>query len=359
MQDIRDSLIDLNRTRQMKVVKREPYMIMGSNTAVFGRKIIFNVPKEYNGLSQIYIKSALTCTGAANPMPFLGCRVFDQIIVRTKRGTILFVQGPQFCQSELDSLGNTPLRQQLEKATTPDGNWASNTITVITPVFAWFSSPNKQLPSRHLEDLEIECTVAADYNKMGIDNVSLTAGVFEVYFKFYDDVEPKPLTAGKVVGFDTFVETPVSNASGATNSTCYLTCPFPVINTSVGVINDNQALYEINRIVVTSKGSELIDVDRRMLYSLASKKEISIEDGGFSQLYWGLEHDKNNVSDYMIFNKSMYPCALTATYSQPIAAPSTMYVIHTYAQTFEYLSNGTIIKHLMNEYEGVKFSDTA
>lgn len=357
LQDLRDSLIDVKRTRQMRVIKREPYLTMGTNTAVFGRKMIFNIPKEYNNLSQVYFKSNLTTNGTANPFPFLGCRVFDQIIVRTKRGTILFQQSPQYCQSRLDSLENTPIRIQLEKATTPDATWSNNTISVITPLFAWFSEPNKALQTKYVEELEIECTVAADYNKMGIDNVSLTAGTFEVYLKYYDDVEYKPYRTGKVLGYDTYVETPITNASGATSSTVYLTCPFPVIDTNVALVNQNQALYEVNRINVVSKGSELLDVDRRMLYSLGTRKEISVDDGGYVCLFWGSEHDRNRVSDYMIFNKSMHPCAMTVSYSQPSAAACDLYCIHTYAQTFEFLPNGTIIKHLMNEFEGVKFSN--
>lgn len=351
-----DNLIDVKQTRLMKIVKREPYLTLGSITEVFGRKMIFNVPKQYNNLSQIYIKSTITTTGLANAMPYLGNRIFEHIVVRNKRNTVqLANQTPISCQSRFDALDGTPLRIQLEKATTPDVVWNNNTMSVITPMFAWFSEPSKELQTKFIEDIEIECTVSRDYLAMGIDNVALTAASFEIYYKFYDDVVDAVYKPKTVMGYDVYSETPIANTG--TNAKLFMTCPFPIIDSHLAVVSENQAFYEIQRVVLRSKGSELIEADRRMLYSFGSEREISVNDGGTMCLFYGQEHNRNKPSDYMTFVKSMYPVDMTVHYTQNSITACTLHVAHEYAQRFEFKPNGDIVKHLMNEYEAVKFSD--
>jgi hypothetical protein len=355
LQGLTDSLIPKSKTRLMRLIKREPYVNLGSSTAVFGKRMIINVPREYNNLSQIYIKSTITTSGIANPMPYLGTRIFERITVRTKRGIDLCIQSPVVAMSRLDS-SDSALQNQLQNVTTPDVTWANNTMSVITPLFAWFSEPNKSIPTKYIEDLEVELIVAKDFNSMGINDVPLTAATFEVFFKYYDDLEDKAFQPGKVLGYDYYYETPILDAD-AGSAKLFLTCPSPVTNSHIALLSINQAIYEIQRVLVKSRGSELIDLDRRMCYSLATKTEVNVPDGGCLDLFWGESHDRNKISDYIIFNKSMDPVELTVFYVQPSLTTCYLYVVHEYAQMFEYQANGLVIRHLMNDLDSMKYSD--
>lgn len=349
---IRNTYIDTNRNVMTKYVRVKPTHVLGSTTAIYDNRFIVDVPNLYNGLSQIYIKNTVTKATGSVAIQLLGMRIFKSIILRGKiSGNIIARITPQYNIARYEELGNTPLYTTLERSTQGDFT-SSLTQTFYTPVPMWFCGKNKELQTRFLEDLQLECIVNDSAAAMGLSQ-EITAASYEVIFKYYDDVIIKPYSLPReIVGYDIYQEAPesITVSTAGDKKTILLTCPFPTYITYIYAYGSTQTLATISNVKIESSNVEISDIDNDILYDYNDQQNINVNSNGNVSIYWtkyfGHQYEDVNTS-YVNFVGAMYPTRAICTIET--TGSLTLEVVHEYSQHYKINENGTIGRSLMNE----------
>ncbi len=331
------------------IIKLPVSNFLNSNT-VLGKKMSWDIPREYNNLQNMFIKSTLTSSGAPDPKSYFGARIFSEIVLRTKNGTVLFTIQPYYTYARIDKLKSSQIYNHLENATMPLETWNNSVCEIFTPLFGWFN--NKPIETMYLEPLELVATVTSSVDTMGLTAGStVSAGSFELHLHYNDRMyDPKKSLNKSMLISDSYQEQEtVTCAVGSTSKSFILQCPHPVFCTHFVMSNSTQDLLSINRIVVESRGVTLFDMDRRVSYSLQEGLEetADVESGPFT-IWWSRERSRITNSGLMYFGQSMYPVKVTCYFS---AVPSVTYDIITIHEYFNELSiKDNIIKRSLPGY---------
>lgn len=358
-QGITNRWIDQNKNVMTKIARLDPTRHFGSPTTIYGRRFSYDVPREYNNLSQIYIKATFSVTGDPDPQTAMGTRVLKLINLRGKSsGSIIATCVPDYSIARLDEITNTPLYSQISQAVEPDadvsGVGAKTGVNVIIPFPAWFNRSGWELPTRYLEDLELECVSNDSKEDMGL-LVDLTAITYEAIFKYKDNVfyDENPFPA-VMYGYNMYSETSVSVDSGATSAEILVNCPFPVFCSHVMAKSATQNFFDIERIEVFSANVEIMNVDKYTLFNYdESSNNIGIAGTGSVPLYWSqaITRDVMSNDSYVAFNGSMYPVKIKVYFRAAVGSAGTLSVVNEYKQVYDVSDTGVIRTPNMGSFE--------
>lgn len=337
-------------------------MVTSTNEGIFGKRHIFDIPKEYTGLVSMAIRTTMTSSGNNSGIAsYLGTRIFKYIELRTKSGTILGKLYPEYLYSRVDQLTKTTLGENIELSVGPDATFNNATVNLWTPLFFWFSESEKlKLPTRYLEDLELFVEVQPDYVSMGLD-ATLTALSHELHMNFLEARnEPEPSFPKTIFGYDVFREKQQTVSSGTTETTVEMLCPYPCFTTVLKLNTpDNQSEVDVNKIEYTTLGRPWLTKYRRFNYDLANSgpiKNVSLSSGSpmvykYTKEIKRAECDK--MKNFIQFNGSMRPTNIKVTHVDP-GATATMTVLHEHLQQFDIDSMGNITAPLMGRFDSAK-----
>jgi hypothetical protein len=292
MQNINDAVVNSKTNRIMRTYVRTPQIRYNANP-VYKQVFQVDLPTECQGLSQIYVKNQISCTGDnSDALPYLGSKLWSDIIIRTKSGITLLHQKPEYCLSRAEELGD-PSNNPIVDAMNPYAVFNITTTYCITPVFPYFSEMGNDLFNvLQQEPCEILFTSAANKSLMGLPE-DLTALNAQVYFRSYEPLVRIPFNVRIDKGFDVFYQEPVSSEANASSITMDLICPFDIYKTNLAVQDSNGASVQIDRIVLRQKGTTMIDLDRTMMYSLHSKRQIFYQESSTVPLFYTEDQPRN------------------------------------------------------------------
>lgn len=350
MQNITDAVVNPKTNRIMRTFTRTPQIRYNSNT-VYGQVFQVDLPDNCQGLSQIYVKNRISCTGDNSvTLPYLGARLWSDIIIRTKSGITLLHQKPQYCISRIEEIGD-PSNNPLVDATNPYAVFNNTTTYCITPVFPYFSEQGHDLFNvLKQEPCEILFTSALTKGAMGLPQ-DLTELWPEVFFRTYEPLLNIEFKDRMDQGFDVFYEEPVTVGANSSSITMNLVCPFDVYKTDVAVQDSDNASVQIDRIVIRQKGTIMIDLDRSMMYSLHSKKQIFYQESSNVPIFYTEDQTRSRYNkEFQRFTSECYPTEITVYFtSNPSVC--TMTCNHEYRQYFFVDSKGKFMRPLMNLFE--------
>lgn len=350
---INDPIINNAENTLRKVVKRTPRTYFGPPT-VYSNKFAFDIPREHNMLSQIFIKvSATTAGDNETPAAYAGCWHFKRIQVRSKNGKVIATNTPSYISARCDELTGTAVNSLLLNAMTQEPTtWTgTTTATFIVPFFAFFGeSPEAALQTMHMEELEVYCEVADNKGAMGLP-ADITAASYEIYYVYHDPVERVPLKAGIVSAYDIFEEQPVQNTGTNAYTEACMSCPYPVFAVHSSMRDLAQQGSTITNLNYKVAGNELIDTDTRILFSLftngsSTPNDVAIETSSTSPYYFSRERGsaaRLKTKDFIKFTGSMYPCILRASHSNDNT--KYLYNVCEYRYFLEITDKGKIVKH--------------
>jgi hypothetical protein len=298
-------------------------------SVIYNRKTEFDIPREYSGLETLFIKCTLTCVGDPDPMPLLGARIFKSIKIRTKSGTYtLQTIYPEYTIARIDELVGKSLRSHIIKAVDPDVTFNNNTVSLVIPLFTWIS--NQNLDTRNLEQLTVECITNDNRESMGL-LVDLTALSYDLYCHYNDPVVvPRSIKPVEMVVNDIFREPQILRVpQNASSVRCLLACPDLVFATHFKLVSDIQDISQIKAIKIETKGVVLVDLDKRMNYSLREDvDEVGHVEDGILTYYWGKERSRTSSSGLMLFSDDeMYP-VVVELFFDPLTVASDLIIIH-------------------------------
>lgn len=358
-QGITNNWIDQNKNVMTKIARLEPTRYYGSRTTVYGRRFSFDVPRDYNNLSQIYIKATYDVAGDPDPQTALGTRILSLINLRGKAsGSIIATCTPDYSIARLDEIQNTPLYSQISQAVESDkdvsGAGDKTGVNVIIPFPAWFNKSGWELPTRYLEDLELECVTNSSKEAMGI-LVDITAITFEVIYKYKDNVfyDENPFPA-LMMGYNMYQENSVDVSSGATTAEILVNCPYPVFCSHILAKTSTQNFFDVERIEVTAGGVEIMNVDKYTLFNYdESSNNVGISGTGPVPLYWNqdITRDVLENDSYVAFNGSMYPTKIKVYFREAVGSAGTLSVVSEYKQAYDVNETGVIHTPLMGKFE--------
>lgn len=331
--------------RTIKIIKGEDQVYVNGTGGIYGRKFSFDIPREYNNLQHINIKSILTATGIPTPKVYFGARIFSEIVLRTKNGTVLMMITPYYTYSRIDGLKSTQLYNHLENAVMPLTTWNNSVAEVFTPLFGWFN--NYPLETMYLEPLELLVTVSDSADAMGLA-ADVTASSYELHLTYMDRMyNPLGNPSKEILIYDSYLEPePVVCASGSTSKSFILTCPFPVFATHFVLSSSSQNMASISRVLVESRGVVLLDTDRRINYSLEEDidETADVESGPFN-LWWSRERSRKVPSGIMYFHQSMYPVQVTCYFSS-LGGVYNLITVHEYFSNLKISDKGICVRTL-------------
>lgn len=353
LQQITNPLINNDTNKVKVVVKRQIQNLFGSE-GFYGRRFTFDVPREYNNLSGIWIKVAATTAAQTSIIQLYAADYhFKSMNLQTKNGLIITRSTDDYADSRSDELTYSTVNQSLANALQPANSKLTTTArSFFVPFYAFFSeNREKSLPTKYMEPLEVVCETNLSKELMGLDQ-ELTSCEYEAYFIYYDDVVPKPFTPVKMDVYDIYVEPKVTNTGGSTTLRSLLTCPYPVFCSHLSVREDTVSNYtNINNIKLSVAGNQILDVDERIIFDLFSDSEspssIATNVGEIKHLYYGKQTGfkaRTESDSFITFNGSMYPCNLELELSAGDTGDK-LRVIHEYRYILEINDQGKVVKH--------------
>lgn len=326
-------------TTKLKTVKSVKAVPLTSG--IYGQKLSFQVPRQYDNLSQIFIKMTLSAAGDANPASYLATRVLKNIYVQgAKTGTLLSNIQPLYSLVRYDQLTQTSMQNFLQNCLDPNEDFEANTVTLYLPLFSFFSDSGvSALPTRSLEDLEIIAYTNDDADLMGLAD-DLTDATFEAFFVYYDTPSTKTFkdnngdnmlygTVPKLIGtYDTYYEEPLAVPTGSTEAKILLRCPEPVFNICFAVKDPiTSDFVNITRFKLTMGREDVVDLDTRINFTLSTKDEVSYVDGSVCCYWFSEERNRQINTGLTVFTDSFAPSYLTV-YFDETTADSNLYVFY-------------------------------
>ncbi len=321
-----------NLSNTMKLTRRVKPTFIGPST-IYNQRLLFQVPREPNGLAQIFIKCTLTCDAEALPKTQLGTRIFDKITIKTRKGTILQNIDKLYTLTRIDELDGSPISSYIQNCIDPDDVFDTNTVSLFVPLFAFFSeSSTGFLPTAVLEPLEIECVVNDSKESMGLQE-DLTATEYEMHFIYHDKPKEKfirddtgfepyysePLPKELHHSFDVFYEDITTIATGATSARVLIRNPNPSYVMHMALVNPaTQAMEQIRTFKLVMAGEEVVDMDFRSNFTLYNP-EMSITDDSTVSYWFCKEKKRTHSSGLLYFSDAFYPTYLELTFDSLVA----------------------------------------
>lgn len=323
----------LDGSNTLKTLIKVPITTKYGSQQIYSKTIEFDIPREYNGLEQMWIKCTLTTAGVANPQTFLGTRIFKEIRIRNKRGDCVLQHiYPEYTYARIDELIGTPVYKHLEDAIEPDQTFNNNTVTLYVPLFSWIANDNLETGS--IEQLVVEAVVNDNKESMGLA-ADLTATSYELHCRFNDTFGASKLVPRTLVVTDAFREPDdLVVATGSTSCKTLFRCPEVVFVSHFTMVSDTQNLFQIDSLEIDSRGVNIVDLDRRTNYSLAEGiNEVAVVQNGPLSYWWSKERSRLSSSGQIYFQESMYPVQCTLNF-QPLDSSYKLKVIHEYKAKF-------------------------
>jgi hypothetical protein len=355
---------DINLKNTLKtIIKRRPTIEFGNGNDIYRKKFIYDIPREYDNLAQLFIKCTLS-TGdvATTPETLFATKIFETIVLRTKNGTTLQTITPRYTNGRVSETTGTPLYNYLQESIDPSGAAPfAQTEVVYVPLFFFFSEKiTTFLNTRNLEQLELECTVAANKENMGM-TVALTSATFELYLKYFD-VDSSNKFSDQILtkktgipkqlygSFDIFREQNVINSSTSTSASLLLRCPHPAYVMHLSLVNQNSDRKTINNVKIKFGASEFLDIDRKMNYDLFEIKHGTLDTEVLS-IWFSKMKDRTVDSGLLLMSGSTFPAYLEVEFDPNDPPDITEYTLYTMFETrtnFSVNDKGTV--YLSQDY---------
>ena len=326
-----------------------------SSGSLYSKRMIFDIPKSYDNLAQLYIKATLSTGDVLATMEtYFGAKLFKNVYLKTKKGTVLQNVFVEYTVARLDELADSQLMTKINAGLEADGDFSAGSQTVIVPLFFFFSNENAFLKTRDLEQLELECVVNESKESMGMD-VDLTSASFELYALYHDTngsnkfseltLSKKSIPRVLKGSFNTFEEDLVVCASGSTSAKLLLRCPHPSYVLHVSLVNATTQREQIKTVKIVVKGNTLIEFDYRMNYQFYGQQN-SIVSSGTVSLFFSKLCSRYIDSGLVTFSKEMFPCYLEVTFDS-LGSDYTLHAFEEYRTNFPVNDYGEI--HLSND----------
>lgn len=307
------------------VVKVNNYNSPGFS--IYGSKHRFNIPKEFDNLSQLYIKCYIkTAFNSAVDNQF-AAKIFKRMKLKTKNEVELQTITDVYTIKRLDGLQNTTLITKINQGLQPNTVGFPSTFTFlafteatcVVPLFFFFSELiNEELNTRNYEQLELECIVNDDKESMGMEfniasfraelicnyhdvNTSSSISDMIIYKQF-----PRPLYGC----YNIFEEDIVTVSSGSTSIKVLLRCPFPTFAIHLTLKRPDSKQTLVRTFKLQIRNNTVVETDYRLNYEMNSENDSYLESGGFSH-FFNKDHKRCYDSGLVTFSKEMYPAYAT------------------------------------------------
>ena len=295
-----------------------------STGQIYNKKVAFDIPREYDNLSQLYLKVTLsTGSVACDVDSYFATKIFKEIQLRTKQGTVLQTLNPQYLSARLDEIYSTGLYTNIALSIEPDQLFVNGDPTCFVPLFFFFSeSIETALRTRSLEALEIVATTNNDYGSMGL-SIDLTSINFELYYLYHDEntsskitdviYTEKSIPREIVSSYNIFQEDPQVIATGATSARLLLRCPFPTFALHISLVDANSNRFQVKTMSLTVGGTTIVNLDYRINYDMFGANKAYLENGSFTYFF---SRNRRRCADsgLITFSRSMFPCYLDITF---------------------------------------------
>jgi hypothetical protein len=333
-----DSIIERTETIRTK-------QSIGPFSEIYGKKGYFEIPQDYDYLSQMSIKITATTTGDnTNIRSSPATKFFKYISLRTGNGEIIQNIYPEYSHYRIEQLRGTPLFERLRDSINYQPTFNNTTSICYLPLFMWFSEDTKlALRTRHLEKLVVYYEIADSKEDMGLV-ADLTAVDLELRLRY---IEPRLETIpewGEKIVYGVFQEPPVIIPANSTSMKVLLSCPYPIYSISFELFDSDRDEYEINRMVLESQSIKFFDIDTRGYFKLGNQ-EMQGDAPGAPFTKWFNRRmsrkDLQNETDFLMVTGAMYPCYLTV-YFDSDTEDRTLAITMEHVNIFNFKSNGII-----------------
>ncbi len=359
LQLIADPLINKESNTMRRTVMASPktfYKTAG--TAPYSQVINFEIPKEYNNLSQLFVEITATTAGDnTNHALYTGCWWFKKMTLQTKSTVPLTSNTNNYLSVRTDELAQSPINSLVADAMEPSPTFNATTSVFYVPFFAWFSdSIDKMIPTFYLEQLELVCEVAGSKEEMGLP-ADVTSASYRLVCEYHDDLvrrsNPFPLSWEV---YDVFEEMPVLN-NGTNNYTeTTMSCSFPVFVNHSLIKDSSQQMGTITNVSYKVAGEEIVNTSPRIMFSLASGGEtlptdVNMEPNSATSYYFsrlrGNQARGPKNTDFVNFTRSMYPCVIRADHTAD--ATKYLYNVCEYKVILDIDSEGRVSRRVSNK----------
>jgi len=307
---------------------------------IYGKVFTIDIPKTYDNLAELYIKSTLATDSVSSTVESMfGTRVFSKIVLRTKKGTVLQTVIPQYTQARIAEINDTPLYTKIAAAIEPSGAFLDGPVTVITPLFCFFSeNVSCFLNTRNYEQLELELTINSDFDSMGM-GTPLSSASFDFFGLFHDVntsssitdhiLTSKPDITKQLVGsYNIFQEDDVIVSDSSTYARILLRNPHPAFAMHLSLTDPSANTKQINRVRLTIGNRVILDIDNLMNFTLYGTHRGYIPDLCFTYFFSKLK-DRSVDSGLLVFSKEMAPCFLEVWFSADASPTGVNYTLKT------------------------------
>jgi hypothetical protein len=356
MQEIDSNAVEIQPPKPLKNTLKTLVKISNpknfSTGVLYNKRFTFDIPKEYDNLSQLYIKATLSTNSTASTVEtYLAAKLLREINLRTKQGTILQTILPFYTHMRIDEIYGSELYNCIAQGTEPDITFASGSPTCFIPLFYFFSeSLYTSLSTRSLEPLEIECLTNFDKGTMGL-SVDLTSATFELYALYHDENTSSAITDKSYTlkhdipkhlygSYNIFQEDSQVVLATSTTARLLLRCPFPLFALHASLVAADSTRTLIKTMKLTVGGVEILNMDYRINYQNFGNHNSFLENGTTSY-FFSRNKARDADSGLIVFSKSMFPCYLDVTFDA-LAADSTLNIFEEIRTHFEISPEGKI-----------------
>jgi len=334
------------------LVKTFSYQQEGLNN-VYGQRKSIKIPRDYNFLSQIFVKFTLSTGAVASDVDsYFATKIMKYIRLTTSTGNVLQTITPRYSQARIDQMYGNPNWSWMSLCIEPDATFASGEVTCILPLSLFFSEdPNCFLNTRQLEQLELEFVTNDGRGYMGMSQnlISIGVEVFSTYHNTYetsrnDDftytikggMMPKTLYGS----YNMYEEDNQTCLAGTTSKTFLLNCPNPVFTLNLALVDSNSNRAEIKTLKLKVGNDEFLNIDYRMNFQIYGRQSGYLENGTFTY-FFDKEKSRTTPSGLITFSKAFYPCYATIEFDA-LPGNYTLYTFEEYRTRYDVKDDGTI-----------------
>jgi hypothetical protein len=323
-------------------------------SSIYNKKFAFDIPREYDNLSQLYIKCTLSTGSVASTVEtYLATRILSNISLQTKQGTVLQKITPAYSHMRIDEIYGSSLYNCIAPSLDPEVSSPFLTAdpVVFVPLFLFMSeSVYTSLSTRSLEPLELECRINSSFAAMGL-SADLTSATFELYALYHDEntssnitdklYTEKPNIERSLYGsYNIFQEDTITILSGQTSGRMLLRCPFPLFALHASLEAADASRNLIKTMKLTVGGVVILDLDYRINYQNFGTAQSFLETGTTSY-FFSKNKERDFDSGLIVFSRSMYPCYLDVTFDT-LSSDCTLNIFEEIRTHFDVTEEGII-----------------
>ena len=322
---------------QKQIIYKEP-LYNQSNNNLYGSDIIFEMPQyDYPCyLAQIIIECTASCVGDnTNHQPRLATKMFSQVQLETLYGLRVDRDiRPNYTNMRLDTWPIT--HQQIEQSTDPTTTFNNSTVVYYLPCFFSFSEETSKFLylSKSVEPIRLRATINDSFASMGL-LADVTDLKFRVIMTVYRTITP--VINRSVIITDVYYEPYYTVYPGNTSITIPISCNFPVILTSITMIDADQELLRPDSFIMYNSGKVINSMSQSFNYSLLNGETENNPIGSFN--FWYLLNRTRNNVNYAVPLKNLENKTMTINF------PSAVMTYKVYV-LFEYITQRN-----MNDFE--------